>query len=246
MPRIRLLARCQINDRLHEVGDVVFLAEGQRGPHRTAVASNHGAQIAGNRYIGDKEPDANYGLQDIFDEPLYVVLDEGIEQEREAMRVRHAEERAKFDRAPERDDLAAKQAREMADIDLKAQESELKARQQRERDTLERRQSGEAKAFDKRAESTAPMPAPAETDKDTLETRHKVEQDHQQRRHDEETRQIEERKSLRQDNEVTDPQAAPAATEPKLLEAPHDENETQQEKPQDHPVQDNVNQETVI
>src|ERR1700749_2987321 len=131
MTRIRLLTRYQDSNGLHEAGDVVTLAPGQRGPHRTAVAANPAAQIAGSRYAGDVDPDASYARQDVYDEPLFVILDEGLEREREEMLARHAEERARLERSPERDELAAKHAREQAEFRIKAQQAETEARQKR-------------------------------------------------------------------------------------------------------------------
>lgn len=43
--RYRLLARAEFHGAIREPGYVFTLAEGEVGPHRTVVASNHGAQI---------------------------------------------------------------------------------------------------------------------------------------------------------------------------------------------------------
>jgi hypothetical protein len=45
MKRYRLLTRAQLHGAIREPGYIFTLAEGDLGPHRTVVASNHGAQI---------------------------------------------------------------------------------------------------------------------------------------------------------------------------------------------------------
>lgn len=202
MPRIRLLATCQINGAVHHAGDVVFLPDGQRGPHRTVVSSSHGAQIAVSRYPGEDDADASYlRHQTLVDEPLYVVVNEGVEKDREELRARHAQERAKLDRDPERDALIAKQAKEESDFELHAAEVQTKERQEREDDALKQRQEAETAAFDKRAEITPTAPAPHETDKEALENRHKAEREAQEAKHAEEQRSLEARKERKQQTE---------------------------------------------
>lgn len=79
MPRIRLLATCQINGAVHHAGEIVEIPEGVRGPHRTVAASNHGAQIAAPRYHRDDEDsDVKYAQQDLVDHPLYEVVEDAV------------------------------------------------------------------------------------------------------------------------------------------------------------------------
>lgn len=59
--RYRLLVRAQIHGAVRDPGYVFTLAEGELGPHRTVVASNHGAQIT----------DHINGEQRLEDVPLY-------------------------------------------------------------------------------------------------------------------------------------------------------------------------------
>jgi hypothetical protein len=59
--RYRLLTRAQMHGAVREPGYVFTLAEGELGPHRTVVASNHGAQIT----------DHMDAKQDLVDVPLY-------------------------------------------------------------------------------------------------------------------------------------------------------------------------------
>jgi len=174
----------------------VWLADGQRGPHRTVVASDHGAsQIAVERYHGQDEPDATYSRhQNLVDQPLFVVVDEGIEKDREEMRVRHAQERAALEHVPERDALLAKQADEMAAFELRAAETNLSERQKRDDEALKSRQDAETAAFDKRAQAAPAMAAPRETDKKELDQRHKTEQDAQKAKHEAERKALEARK----------------------------------------------------
>lgn len=82
MPRIRLLATCQINGAVHHAGSIVELPEGVRGPHRTVAASNHGAQIAAPRYHRDNDgADVEYVQQDLIDHPLYEVVEDDPKQD---------------------------------------------------------------------------------------------------------------------------------------------------------------------
>jgi hypothetical protein len=45
MTKYRLLARSELHGAIREPGFIFELAEGEKGPHRTVVASDHGAQI---------------------------------------------------------------------------------------------------------------------------------------------------------------------------------------------------------
>ena len=195
--RIRLLARCQINDSVYQAGDIVTLPDGQRGPHRTVVSANPGSQISASRYHGDDESDPHYITQDVNDEPLFVVVDEGVEKEREEMRARHIEELQKLDHTTERRDLIAKQNKESADLEMKAQDTELQAKQKREDDSLKARQDSENASFEKREKEPILAPPPIETTKETLETRHKVELEAQKSRHEQDKKALEARKAER-------------------------------------------------
>lgn len=66
MPRYRLTTRAQMHGAVREPGYVFDLPEGDLGPHRTVIASDHGAQIAD--HIG-----ASAGLVDV---PLYEEIKE--------------------------------------------------------------------------------------------------------------------------------------------------------------------------
>ena len=180
--RIRLLATCQVNGSVHSAGEVITLPDGQRGPHRTVVASNHGAAI------GDAS------AQILIDQPLFVVLDETIENEREEMRVRHAEERNALDHVDDRTVLSRKQGQEAAALEQRAAESELKQRQDNENKGLKDRQAAETAAFDKRAETPALVTAPVELSKEDLDKRHASEAEALEKRHTEEARGLESRK----------------------------------------------------
>ena len=59
--RYRLLARAQMHGAVREPGYVFTLPDGELGPHRTVVASQHGAQIT----------DHINSTQELKDEPLY-------------------------------------------------------------------------------------------------------------------------------------------------------------------------------
>lgn len=61
MKRYRLLTRAEINGAIREPGYVFSLEDGVMGPHRTVVASNHGAQIT----------DHINGAQELTDVPMY-------------------------------------------------------------------------------------------------------------------------------------------------------------------------------
>ena len=64
MKRYQLLVRAQINGALCEPGHIFTLPDGVKGPHRTVVADNKGAQIADH-----DRPDRP---QRLIDEPLYI------------------------------------------------------------------------------------------------------------------------------------------------------------------------------
>ena len=68
--RYRLLTKAQIHGAVREPGYVFTLAEGERGPHRTVVASNHGAQIT----------DHINTAQELRDVPLYEEYHEPVEK----------------------------------------------------------------------------------------------------------------------------------------------------------------------
>ena len=70
MKHYQLTTRAQVNGGIQDPGCRFSLPEGQLGPHRTVVASNHGANVAG------------HPGNELVDVPLYVELDEGIENER--------------------------------------------------------------------------------------------------------------------------------------------------------------------
>jgi len=193
--RIRLLATCQVNGAIHSAGEIVTLPDGQRGPHRTVVSSNHGAQITAHRYTGQDDSDASYIQQNLVDVPLYSVIDEGIEKEREEMRVRHAEERNALDHVDDRTALSRKQGEEVAALELRAAESELKSRQDAEGVALKERQERETVAFDKRAETAPLANPPVETNKEELDKRHGSEAEALKEKHAEEARVLEARKA---------------------------------------------------
>lgn len=62
--RYRLLARAQFQGAVREPGYEFTLADGEKGPHRTVVASNHGASIADHKG------------SELKDEPLYAEVAE--------------------------------------------------------------------------------------------------------------------------------------------------------------------------
>lgn len=74
--RYRLLARAEMQGALREPGYVFTLEEGKLGPHRTVVASDHGAAVGGHYRIGG-DADKHDSLVDV---PLY----EEIEEEKRA------------------------------------------------------------------------------------------------------------------------------------------------------------------
>lgn len=61
MTHYRLLARAELDGAIREPGYLFALADGEKGPHRTVVASDHGAQIT----------DHMNATQDMVDVPLY-------------------------------------------------------------------------------------------------------------------------------------------------------------------------------
>lgn len=164
--RNRLLARAEIDGAIRDPGYIFTLADGVLGPHRTVVASNHGAQIT----------DHMNAVSEITDMPLYVPVDEDVEKEREAMTARHAEEIAALERDAERDALRRKHAEESAALAAKAAQRELVLAHEREDDTLKERQHAETAAFEARAGAEPiHIPAPRETDEADLKKRHEAE-----------------------------------------------------------------------
>ena len=161
----QLTTRAQINGAIQDPGFRFSLPEGVLGPHRTVVASDHGANVG-----GQSGP--------MVDVPMYVELDEGIEAEREEMAARHAEELAKFDGSADRAVLLARRGEESRALGVKAAESDAAKRHEKELADLQVRQDAENKAFDERANNQPVLAlAPAETDKAVLDARHKVETD---------------------------------------------------------------------
>jgi hypothetical protein len=70
--RYRLLARAQLDGEVRQPGYVFTLAQGERGPHRTVVASNAG----GMAWRASTLPDGGWAMPDEFmpatrDEPLF-------------------------------------------------------------------------------------------------------------------------------------------------------------------------------
>ena len=59
--RYRLLTRAEMHGAIRDPGYVFSLKDGELGPHRTVVASNHGAQIT----------DHMNATQELVDMPLY-------------------------------------------------------------------------------------------------------------------------------------------------------------------------------
>jgi hypothetical protein len=89
MTQYRLLARAEMHGAIREPGYVFTLAEGEIGPHRTVVASDHGAQIT----------DHMNATQDMVDVPLYEEIKEPepvVETEAEAISDEHAKDRARI------------------------------------------------------------------------------------------------------------------------------------------------------
>lgn len=68
----RLTARAQMHGTVREPGYVFTLEDGELGPHRTVVASDHGAQVGGHYRIGG-EADK---IQELKDVPLYEEFEE--------------------------------------------------------------------------------------------------------------------------------------------------------------------------
>jgi hypothetical protein len=64
--RYRLLAKAQMHGEVREPGYVFTLGDGEIGPHRTVVASSHGAQIVDHISMDQK----------LEDHPLYVEIDD--------------------------------------------------------------------------------------------------------------------------------------------------------------------------
>ena len=175
MKRYRLNTRAQMHGTVREPGYVFTLAEGEVGPHRTVVASNHGAQITDHM----NQPAI---MQDI---PLYDEIDESLDKEREDMRLRHEGEIAEIDRNAQLDELRRKQAEESAVLHAKEAEAAVVLRHQREADALKARQESETAGFKVRQE-TLDKPKviiPGETDEQALSMRHKAEAEALEKKH---------------------------------------------------------------
>jgi hypothetical protein len=206
--RIRLLKRCVVDGAVRESGEIVTLPDGVVGPHRTVVSGTPGASIASARYAGEPDADADYTQQHLVDEPMYVVVDENIERERNEMRERHAKELAEY-KGDDRTELVRRQSEEARQLEFKAREKELADKQKREDEQLRKRQEAETKAFDKRAESGKPVAPPRETEKDDLEKRHHTEAEALKERHERERMKVDASKPR-----VTEPPARERALEP--------------------------------
>jgi hypothetical protein len=185
--RVRLLTSAQINNHVYGPGEIVTLPDGVRGPYKSVAVA---------------------GI--LHDEPLFVLVDEAAEKEREDMRLRHLKEIEALDHTQERRDLLAKQTKESADLRHKQFLAETDARHKVEAETLQHRQEAEVAAFDKRAEVVAIVSPPAEMVKEDLEARHKAEA---------------EALKVKQENEkkALEAQAVPAEDQPEP--APEDEAE---------------------
>lgn len=70
--RYRLTAKAEMHGTVRDPGYVFTLEEGQLGPHRTVVASDHGAAVGGHYRIGG-DSDKHDILTDV---PLYEELKE--------------------------------------------------------------------------------------------------------------------------------------------------------------------------
>lgn len=159
--RYRLLARAQIDGAIRDPGYEFMLEDGVRGPHRTALASDHGANHTGIPGT-------------LLDIPLYVEVDEGLTAEREEMRARHAQELADLNKDAERDALLAKHAEEASELGARTAEREMQLRHDQEAATLKARQEQEVKAFEAR-EPVVTVAPPVETNEEDLRKRHDAE-----------------------------------------------------------------------
>jgi len=89
MTQYRLLARAEMHGAIRDPGYVFTLAEGEIGPHRTVVASDHGAQIT----------DHMNATQDMVDVALYEEVKEPepvVEVETAAISDEHAKDKARI------------------------------------------------------------------------------------------------------------------------------------------------------
>lgn len=66
--RYRLLTRAQMDGAVRDPGYIFELAEGELGPHRTVLSSNHGAQLADHDHPDRKN--------DLIDVPQYEEMPE--------------------------------------------------------------------------------------------------------------------------------------------------------------------------
>lgn len=90
MTQYRLLARAEMHGAIRDPGYVFTLAEDELGPHRTVVASNHGAQIT----------DHMNAAEGMVDEPLYEEVKElpvsEVIAEAEPISDEHAKDKARI------------------------------------------------------------------------------------------------------------------------------------------------------
>lgn len=100
--RYRLLAKAEIDGAVREPGYIFTLAEGQVGPHRTVLASSHGAQLV----------DHLQQSQDLADVPLYEEIVEAAPAPEAAVEPTADEIKSAFDAAQAR---VATLERELAD-----------------------------------------------------------------------------------------------------------------------------------
>lgn len=69
--RIRLLTACHIGGKICEAGEIVMLADGDRGPHKAVHRSHDRIDYGTNPPV-----DANRILGDIIDVPLFEEIEE--------------------------------------------------------------------------------------------------------------------------------------------------------------------------
>lgn len=160
--RYRLLGRAEMNGAVREPGYEFSLPEGQLGPHRTVVSSNHGAQIADDLKTT------------LVDHPLYEEIDEGLAQERDEMHARHTEEIEKIDQVQERNALIQKHAEESAALRERETVANMEARQKREDDQLKERHEAELAGINERKVHPRVV-IPAEANEDDLKRRQAAE-----------------------------------------------------------------------
>lgn len=201
--RYRLLTRAQIHGAVRDPGYVFTLEDGELGPHRTSVASNHGAQIAD--HMDQQSP-----LRDI---PLYEEIDEGLEKEREEMRTRHAKERDDLEGGSERAALIRKQSQESADLSVREAERTVALRHEREKAELEETQKQEVAGLES-VEAKPKVLVPVETNAEALKRRHDDEVKAMEVRHAADLKVLENQKAAAKRS------AAKAEGDPLLLDPP--------------------------